>query len=383
MQQQITMHESNNQLLYFTSTSLMKNGKGLVFLSDRSGFPNIYYKDLITDQETQLTFQQDGLLKSYVYFDGTPYFGFGKASVSLDAERGMIYYLQGRDIMSVDLNGRSRVLNQLPEKQMTGFTHVSADGRLLCVPTVDAEAFDVKDYFEEIDNKIQSDGLNSYLRVYDTKTGEEVMCETVHKAWVTHVQFSPINSRHILYNHEWIKTDPGIRRLWLFNGESHIRLRTKDEQRSENDWVCHEMWEKDGKHVIYHGGFENGTSFIGRVNVDDLSYSEIPIDKKYTQYGHFTVKSSGMLVSDGYYRTEGQEEQGWAGAWISLQKADWDNKTIEWIPLCRHHSSWDCQCSHPHPIFDEAENYVYFTSDKTGRRQIHRISTTDTQQDSQ
>jgi len=32
----------------------------------------------------------DGFLKSYVYFDGTPYRGLGRASVSLDAARGVV-----------------------------------------------------------------------------------------------------------------------------------------------------------------------------------------------------------------------------------------------------------------------------------------------------
>jgi hypothetical protein len=111
-----------------------------VFLSDRTGQPNIFLRDLKTGREKQLSFNTAGFLKSYVYFDGTPYHGLGRASVSLDAERGVVYFLQGRKICAVDTNGTQRVLAEYPEGQMTAFTHVSADGTRLCVPTTDARA---------------------------------------------------------------------------------------------------------------------------------------------------------------------------------------------------------------------------------------------------
>lgn len=373
MKEQVTKGPGNNQLLYFTSTSLLEKKRGIVFISDRTGFPNLFWLNFADGQERQLTNQSEGLLQSYVYFDGTPYQGFGKASVSLDAQRGMVYYLQGRDIMKVDLEGNQSRLAQLPPEQMTGFTHVSADGTLLCVPTVDAEAFHVPDvYGQHIDQHIHELGLNSYLRVYDTRTGEEVLRETVPGGWITHVQFCPTDNTKILYNHEWC-SDSGIRRMWLFDGKKHIPLRTEDAHRSRKDWTCHEMWEKNGDYVIYHGGYANGNCYIGRVNIQTLEYSEIEIDPSYGAYGHFTVMDTGALVSDGYYTQEGDRSGQWGGQWISIQKVDWEKKEIKWVPLCRHGSSWNCQCSHPHPIFDHGDHAVYFTSDENRTREIYRV----------
>ena len=85
----------NNQLLYFTSSSLTADDRHLVFISDRTGNPNLFTRDLMTGNERQLTTNTEGVLKSYVYFDGHPYRGFGKGSVSLDAGKGIVYYLQG------------------------------------------------------------------------------------------------------------------------------------------------------------------------------------------------------------------------------------------------------------------------------------------------
>ena len=88
--------------------------------------------------------------------------------MSLDPVRGVVYFIQGRKICAVDTNGIQRVLAEYPEGQMTAFTHVSADGTRLCVPTTDARALDgdkqlkgKPDY--NIDQRVQEEDLSSYL----------------------------------------------------------------------------------------------------------------------------------------------------------------------------------------------------------------------------
>jgi oligogalacturonide lyase len=161
---------------------------------------------------------------------------------------------------------------------------------------------------------VQQANLSSYLRVYDTATGKEILCEEVKKSWITHVQFSPKDSRQILYNHEW-SADCGIRRMWLFDGHNHLRLRTEENGRSRDDWACHEMWERDGSAIIYHGGFTDGTPYIGRVNPDGTNHKEIALKTGCKRYGHFTVGNSNVLVSDGYYEEPG-DKSNHSGDWI-------------------------------------------------------------------
>ncbi|MDP6040526.1 MAG: oligogalacturonate lyase family protein [Candidatus Latescibacteria bacterium] len=368
--------EANDQLLYFTSTSLLADDRRLVVISDRTGHPNLFLVDTESGNETQLTFNDEGMLKSYVYFDGTPNKGFGKASVSLHPQSGTVYYIQGREIRAVDTNGQSRIIAEYPHDQMTAFTHVSTDGKYLCVPTTDARALDGVNQLKgkpdyNIDGRVQEENLSSYLRVYNTETGAEILCEEVPKSWITHVQFSPTNHEHILYNHEW-PSDCGIRRVWLWNGNEHIRLRDESENRSRNDWTCHEMWERNGQYLIYHGGYKNGPAFIGRVKPNGTDRIEIALPENWTQYGHFTVGNPNHLVSDGYYRQNDDPEQR-SGVWITRQHVDWKNEHIDWTPLCRSGSSWDSQDSHPHPIYNHAANAIYFTSDRDGKRAVYRI----------
>ena len=369
--------QANEQLLYFTSTSLLADDRRLIFMSDRTGHPNIFLRDLASGDQRQLTTNSEGCLKSYVYFDGQAYKGFGKASVSVDAARGIVYFIQGRKICAVDAQGRQRVLAEYPEGQMTAFTHVSADGARLCVPTTDARALDGDTVFKgkppyNIDARVRQENLSSYLRVYDTADGKEVLCERVPQAWITHVQFSPVSRDLILYNHEW-PSDCGIRRMWLWDGKSHLRLRTEGDGRSRADWTCHEMWERDGRAIIYHGAYAKGPAYVGRVKPDGSGRVEIPLTAGWKRYGHFTEGKPGMLTSDGYYEQPGDPGPKSHGAWVSLLKIDWDARQTQWLPLCLSGSSWRSQDAHPHPIFNHAATAVFFTSDKGGKRAVYRV----------
>lgn len=370
---QVTNIPGNNQLLYFTSSSVLADGSGLVYISDCGGSSNLHFLDFQTGQSRQLTAQNEGYLCSYVYFDGSYEKGFGKASVSLDSKRKRAYYIQGLEVHCVDTDGNDEVIERLPNQQMTGFTHISDDGRFLCIPTVDADAFNVTgDRAVEIDRRVQQHGLSSYLRVIDLQKGSFVSAERVMRGWVTHVQFRP-GGYEILYNHEWC-ADCGIRRMWYFDGAQHRPLRRETAERSRKDWTCHEMWQSDGRHVIYHGTYANGIAYIGRVDIRTGESKEIALPSDFQAYGHFTIRNSGLLVTDGYWREPSDELGKTQGRWISVLKVDWENSAIEWHPLCLHNSSWNCQCSHPHPIFDESESFVYFTSDHSGKREVYRVA---------
>lgn len=389
--------DDHAQLLYFTTPSVTRDGRTLVAVHERDGHPNLWAHDLVTDAARQLTNQRDGTLKSYVYFRGNPRRGFGKASVNLDPVSGCVYYVQGDEIRCVDLAGRHRVLARLPADQVTAFTHVSADGRRLCVPTTAARALEdnlppvgatgenhvggrrneiISDKpAYDIDERVRRERLNSWLRVYDTATGAVLLEERVPEAWITHVQFSPVNPDWILYNHEW-PSDCGSRRLWLWDGRTHRRLRTEGPGRSRADWACHEMWTADGAWIIYHGKFANGTAFIGRVSPAGGDNIEIALPVRYHRYGHFTAgtRHSAWLVSDGYWHPDGEaEDDKWGGEWITRLVVDWPTQRIAWTPLCRHQSAWDCQDSHPHPVFGPGDDFVYFTSNAGGGRSVWRV----------
>ncbi len=389
----------NTQLLYFTCSSLSADDSRIYLISDRTGLPNVYVHDLATGKERMLTRNESGTLQSYVYFDGTRDRGLGKASVCLDPARDTVYFIQDRNICAVGLDQKIRILNQLPNGQMTAFTHVSGNGKALCVPTTDARILDYDPDSDgygldrrpvyDIDARVQQENLNSYLHVYDTQTGEETLCERVPRCWITHVQFHPLDSGIILYNNEWPSFDCGIRRINLFDGKIHRRLRAIGEGRSAEDWVCHEMWSPDGRFVIYHGAYANGPAFIGRVDMRHMAFSEIPLPKAYDAYGHFTINSGGELVCDGYYKRPGdrpprRENSTDHGAdphrknaeYISLVHPDWEKRTLAWTPLCKHGTDWLGQDAHPHAIFNHRGDRVYFSSRRGKAVGVYSVAAT-------
>ena len=388
--------EYNTQLLYFTCSSLGESGDRVYMISDQGGSPNVIVKDLFTGKEKVLTQNQVGTLKSYVYFDGEKNRGLGKASVCLDYVREIIYFIQDDKICRADREGRITVLNRIPEERMTAFTHVSADGKRLCVPMTDGRCLDFDPETEgagldrrpvyDIDGRVQEENLNSYLCVYDTETGELLFEKTVPKCWITHVQFHPINPEIIMYNHEWPSFDCGIRRIWMYDHEtdSLIRVRTEGSDtlgnprgfaRRAEDWVCHEMWSDDGTQIIYHGGYAGGPAMVGRYELATKRYWEIALPDDYNAYGHFTMDHRGNLVCDGYFKypwevkqvrenstDNGPDPHKKDAEYICKVIPDWEKGTLTWIPLCKHESDWLGQDAHPHPLYSHTGDRIFFNS---------------------
>ncbi|MFA6289346.1 MAG: hypothetical protein WC661_18345 [Opitutaceae bacterium] len=394
----LTGGKANDQLLYFTSSSLTADDRHLVFISDRdSPVPkaadplaqvNLYALDRRDGSVRRLTDNTEGYLRSYVYFEGLRHRGLGMASVSLHAESGDVYYLQGDMLCRVNARtGDRRRLTAVPSGHVTGFTHVSADNRRVCVPTIHESAFDIADP-HRIDDNVQRLGLPSFLRIYDTVTGEQVEEVVVPSAWVTHVQFHPRDPQKVLFNHEWA-SDCGIRRIWLWDGSTLRRMRDEGTNldgslRRRADWVCHEVWSPDGEWIVYHGGHDGGASYVGRMAADGTRHEELEFPPGFNRYGHFTLGNGpGLLVSDGYAECTPEQAaalpaigggSGWGGHWLSTLEVDWERRTIRWNPICRHGSSWNSQDAHPHPVFNHAGDEVLFTSDGGGLRSIYAIN---------
>ena len=308
----------------------------------------------------------------------------------------MIYYIQDDTIRKVDLDGNIQILNRVPDGRMTAFTHVSADGRRLCVPMTDGRCLDFDPETEgsgldkrpvyNIDGRVQEENLSSYLCVYDTETGRLLFEKQVPKCWITHVQFNPVNPEQIMYNHEWPSFSCGIRRIWLYDHKTDEIIRIRKEgsdtlgnprgyARKAEDWVCHEMWSDDGKTIIYHGGYQDGPAMVGRYEMESGRYWEIALPDDYDAYGHFTMDHLGNLVCDGYFKypwevkkvrenstDNGPDPHKKDAEYICKVLPDWDKGNLDWIPLCKHDSDWLGQDAHPHPIYSHTGDRVFFNS---------------------
>ena len=376
----ITPEGMDYGLVYFTSNSLLSDDRRIVLIQKVEGTRNLYLMDIESGAIKKLTdcTGRDDLSAPNSLFLESDFDNISDGSVIVHSPSGQVFYMQGRKICRTDPDGKVKVLNHIPAGKESSVMHVSSDGRKLLLATSDRRAF--KDYngtnSAVIDATVQALGLSSQLRVYDTESGQELVCEQVPRAWITHVQFAPEDDNVILYNHEW-PSDCGIRRIWVWNGGEHVLVRTEGEGRSREDWTCHEMWERTGSNLIYHGGYKNGLFYVGKATIPDLydlssiQLTEIAFPPEYVRYGHFTVSNTRAMVTDGYYQTP--NEPGRVSRWVTILKPDWAQKTIEWIPICEHNSDWKGQESHPHPIFNHAGNALYFNSNREGFRAVYRV----------
>lgn len=410
--------EFDTQLLYFTCSSLSMDDERIYLISDRDGHPNVWMHDMFRGIDRKLTDNQKGILKSYVYFDGTENEGLGKASVSLDYVNERIYYIQDDRICRTDKEGNIRELNRVPDGRMTAFTHVSSDGKRLCVPMTDGRILDFDPDTEgygldkrpkyNIDQRVQEEKLNSYLCVYDTETGELLFEKTVPLCWITHVQFNPQDSDVIMFNHEWPAFDCGIRRVNIYDRKRDMIYHVRSEgentggnsrgyARKRQDWVCHEMWTDDGKTIIYHGGYDRGPAMVGRCDIDfsvtdeeglpERRFWEIALPDEYDAYGHFLMDHHGNLTCDGYYRMPGEkiierenstdngpDPHRKDGAYITKVEPDWEEGRLNWVPLCRHDSDWLGQDAHPHPIYSHSGDRIFFNSRMEKKVEVYSVS---------
>ena len=359
--------------LYFTSNSLSHDDKNLIVAGkDSSNVYNFYEIELASGDRRQLTscstppeYYLDGIVSSGLHVNGACF----------DSKNRALYYVES-NIVKVSARYSIESLGSIPASEAAGIAHVSADGRLLCIPSTDRAAF-AKDADwarpdRGIDARIRSQRLGSYLNVFDTHAGRLVAREPVPSAWVTHVQFNPADSRQILYNHEW-PDQCGIRRMWIWDGSSHKPLRSAEGARSEDDWTCHEMWTASGASVIYHGRYTNGRNYIGRRHTSTGDIVEIPLPIEWDRYGHFvTGPRENLLATDGYY-SAGPDDQDSPSPWISVLEVDWDAKAIDWTVVGRVGSSWNGQAAHPHPIFSYDGSHLFYSSDEGGTGAVWRL----------
>ena len=379
----LTGGQYDDMVLYFTSNSVLADDRRMIFIRTVDDCNNIWTVNMETGEERQITYFTETSPHALPIheFRQHDYPALNVGSVVLHNRTGKIYFVKDRKLWRFDLNGNGRVLTRLPDKVDIGNCHVNEAGTKFLTCTVDDRAFDLLDAnhsnHRDIDRYIRQRNLSSHLLVYDTDNGALLMDEVVHSGWVSHVQFSPVDDRLILYNHEWAD-DQGIRRMWIFDGRQHIRLRTEDEGRSRDDGVVHETWERETGHLIYHGALADDTKYIGRITFADphdatrYTITEIPLPPECRKYGHFAAGNGHLLVSDGHYALPGEKES-WGGEWITLFMPDWEKKTVTLKPLCRHRSSWSCQEAHPHPVFNHAADAVIFTSDFEGRRAVYKV----------
>jgi Tol biopolymer transport system component len=356
-----TSAPATNQHFYFTSPSVTADDRWLVFISDRDGHPNIYSIDRGNGAIRRLSNNAAGTLKSYVYPRGGER-GLNKASPCLDAARNLVYHIRDDAVFRVDLDAEEPVeeeLCALPAGWCGAFTHISPDGRTLCVPCTDPRAFtdaaaDQWEQMRHVPRRMREKGLTSRLCLIDT--AERRLSRSVEVPfWVTHVQWDPAGTGRVVFNQEGFAEGTGHpprNRIWCLETDGSFRPLSPE---SEGEWRSHENWTPTGSGIVYHGG-RSGRNFLAERTWEGELRFELGMEDIRMYHATSTIDGQFLLVDkpDGY---------------IALVNPRAEANRVR--NLCRHGTSIVNQDAHAHPITTPGGHSFIFTSDRSGNCQVY------------
>jgi Tol biopolymer transport system component len=360
-----TSSPAKDQHLYFTTPSVTSDGRWLVLISERSGHPNLYGLERATGRMRPLTANASGTRRAYCYPYGGEA-GLSKPTASLDPVRGRAFAVVDDQVIRADLeSGESAPLAPLPERGMTAFTHVSPDGRWLCLPlTTPIEPFlepaaTQGEQMRLLWPHISAGRIETKLWLIDTETGAARVWATL-PFWVTHVQFDPTGGGRAIFNSEgrW-QNQAEIPRIWRIDAEGRTRPLFPQ---VAPERCGHENWAADGSAVVYHGDDDQG-SYLARRDWEGLLLERLDVSDIATH--HATPDATGR----GYYVDARDGIIYHIGLEGGQRRLD---------PVCRHDTSdFHDQDNHVHPILAPDGRSLVFTSKRAGFADVYEVSLED------
>lgn len=358
-----TTGPQTDQHLYFTSPSVTADNRWLVIMSNRDGHPNLYAIDRISGNLRRLTDNQKGLFLSYVYPCGGQQ-SLSKTSPCLDPVSQKLFYIQDHDLHKVEWDEtsfRERKLWTLPPGAISAFTHVSPDGRELCVPCTDGRAFADKattqwEQMRCVPRRLKEQGFVSRICQIDVETGE-LKREVEVPFWVTHVQYDPAGTGRIVFNLEGFleaNGKPESERIWCLEGDGTIRalaLTPAGEIRT------HENWASDRSGIVYHGE-RDGNRFVAMRQWSGEVIYEAELGEKGCWHA-ITAPDRHVFYMDA--------DDGLISI-IDPQKPLGEGRIT---PICQHDSIVENQDAHPHPVGTPSGNSIIFTSSREGSCNVY------------
>jgi len=303
----------------------------LIFISHRTGSPQIFAEERNSGNLIQLTDQAD----------------IAGWSVYPSHNGRYVYFTSGNSACRVDTE-------TLKEELIVDFGNSSAKG---------TTALSYCDNWWAVPVRV---GEVSQFLVINTNTGEyEIILE---RDSIGHPEFHPSESMLLCYAGAYYE------RMWVINRDGTENRLVYKRDVARKQWIVHETWLPGTRELVVVD-WPNG--MIG-VNIDTGSV------RKVTDFNawHAMVNRAGtLMVADTNFPD------------IGLQLFDPQNSIGNPRTLCYSESSnigahWDIdhcpyddgqipvyapQHTHPHPSFSPDGKFVVFTSDRTGHSQVYEV----------
>ncbi len=309
----------------------------LIFVSHRSGRPEIYAEDRASGRLVQLT-ERAGLAEYSVY----------------PAHAGRwVYYTAG--------TGGYRVCTEtLREEQLLDFGDVRLREPGMVADAMGTTALSFDDRYWALRF---SQGGRANLVIINTDSGASELI--LQRDTIAHLMFCPDDSDLLYY------AGPLTDRVWVIqrDGSDNRRLY----QRQPGEWITHEVWLPGRRELA----FVDWNKGIRAIQVDTGA------ERRVTSFNawHAICNPSGtMMVADTNFPDIGLQlfnPRDGLGAPMPLCHPQASNEGAHWAGPFPYEQGpitvYAPQHTHPHPSFSPDSQRVVFTSDRSGTAQVYEV----------
>lgn len=332
---QITSYPAIHHHPFFFVPAYDRDARRLIFVSHRTGLPQIFFEDRASRELVQLTDRPD----------------LAEWSIYPSADGRYAYYTAGAAAWRVDLDDFSETqladfgAVEMREKGMVGAamgtTALSADGRWWAIPV--------------------KAGKVSRFVVIDTQTAtSQVILE---RDTIGHPQFCPDDSNLILY------AGPLTDRVWTIrrDGSGNRRIYQREDRMQ---WVTHEVW-LPGRRAVAFVDWSRGMRLI------DLGTGQASWLHRFPAWHAAPDATGTRFVCDTNFPDTGLHILPLDGSPDYLCASEATSEGAHWggpFPYNDGPVAVEArQHTHPHPRFSPDGTCVVFTSDRTGHAQIYEV----------
>ena len=322
----------------------------LIFVSYRTGTPQIFAEERTTGELRQLTDRQD----------------LSEWSVHPSRNGKAVFFTAGTSGWQLDLE-------TLEERELVNLAATAMQEEGMVAAAMGTTALSHDDRWWAVRFNISEE---SALAIVDTNTGEHDII--LRRDSIGHLQFCPDDANLLYY------AGPLTDRVWVINrdGSGNRRLYARDTQK--NEWITHETWIPGTRELAFvdwpHG--------VRCVNADTGIVRQVATFNAW----HAICNPTGtLMVADTNFPDIGIQTFNpldGIGAPQTLCYAGASSIGEHWngpFPYADGLGGGQVQVyapqhTHPHPSFSPDGRHVVFTSDRSGYAQIYEVSLGDRSQ---
>ena len=328
----------------------------LIFVSYRTGTPQIFAEERATGELRQLTDRPDlGEWSVHPSHNGEAvFFTAGTSGWRLDLET-----LEERELVNFDVVCKSK----LAAKGVA--TAMKEEGMVAAAMGTTALSHDDKWWAVKFNI-----GKEAALAIIDTETGEHDII--LQRDSIAHLQFCPDDTNLLYY------AGPLTDRVWVIHRDGSGNRRLYAQNLEKNEWITHETWIPGTRELA----FVDWPRGVRCINVDTGAERQVT---SFNAWHAISNPAGTRMVADTNFPD------------IGIQTFDPRDSIGEPQTLCYPNASsigehWNGpfpyangpiqvyapQHTHPHPSFSPDGQHIVFTSDRSGYAQIYEATFTNT-----